>query len=147
MANVVAQRSHQCQPKAYACCLSRPFSSPRGGPLHENIYGRAWHAVRAAALGPEAAAGRCPPIVRPAVAGLRRATWVYAAMGSSGGDGDLAACFSGVEIAHGLGYLVQRVAPVDARRQFAGVDELGEPFQVGGAFLAQDSGQPLAHGQ
>lgn len=68
-----------------------------------------------------------------------------AAVRYSGGDGDLAACFPGVEITHGLGYLVQRVAPVDARRQLAGFDELGEPFQVGGAFLTQDGGQPLAH--
>jgi integrase len=31
----------------------RLFAAPRGGLLHESCYGRAWHAARAAALGPE----------------------------------------------------------------------------------------------
>lgn len=33
----------------------RMFSSPRGGLLHESVYGRAWQIARAAALGPDAA--------------------------------------------------------------------------------------------
>ncbi|HEY5989110.1 MAG TPA: hypothetical protein VIV12_22425 [Streptosporangiaceae bacterium] len=39
----------------------RLFRSPRGGLLHESCYGRAWHAARAAALGPELTA---TPLVR-----------------------------------------------------------------------------------
>jgi integrase len=34
----------------------RLFASPRGGLLHESCYGRAWHAARTAALGPDLAA-------------------------------------------------------------------------------------------
>jgi integrase len=34
----------------------RLFGGTRGGPLSESVYGRAWHAVRALALGPELAA-------------------------------------------------------------------------------------------
>ncbi|MGH3500976.1 MAG: tyrosine-type recombinase/integrase [Nocardioidaceae bacterium] len=39
----------------------RLFASPRGGPLHESLYGRVWHTARAAALGPSLAA---TPLVR-----------------------------------------------------------------------------------
>ena len=35
----------------------RLFRGTRGGPLSESVYGRAWHAARALALGPELAAG------------------------------------------------------------------------------------------
>jgi len=34
----------------------RPFPGTRGGMLSESVYGRAWHAARPAALGPELAA-------------------------------------------------------------------------------------------
>ena len=34
----------------------RLFHGTRGGPLSEWVYGRAWHAARALALGPELAA-------------------------------------------------------------------------------------------
>jgi integrase len=33
----------------------RVFASPRGGLLHESVYGRAWHAARISALGPDLA--------------------------------------------------------------------------------------------
>jgi len=36
----------------------RLFRGTRGGPLSESVYGRAWHAARAIALGPELAASR-----------------------------------------------------------------------------------------
>ena len=36
----------------------RLFRGTRGGPLSESLYGRAWHAARALALGPELAASR-----------------------------------------------------------------------------------------
>jgi integrase len=35
----------------------RLFRGARGGPLSESVYGRAWHAARALALGPQLAAG------------------------------------------------------------------------------------------
>jgi integrase len=35
----------------------RLFQGTRGGPVSESVYGRAWHAARALALGPELAAG------------------------------------------------------------------------------------------
>jgi hypothetical protein len=72
---------------------------------------------------------------------------VYAGTGSSGDDGDLASCIAGYQVAHGLWHPVQRVGPVDARRQLAAFDEFGEPFQIGGALLAHDAGEPLAHEQ
>ena len=36
----------------------RLFCGTRGGPLSESLYGRAWHAARTLALGPELAASR-----------------------------------------------------------------------------------------
>jgi integrase len=45
----------------------RLFRGTRGGPLSESIYGRAWHAARALALGPElAASGLARRPLRPA---------------------------------------------------------------------------------
>ena len=37
------------------CGSTRSGGSPRGGLLHESVYGRAWHAARISALGPDLA--------------------------------------------------------------------------------------------
>jgi len=71
----------------------RLFQGTRGGPLSESVYGRAWHAARALALGPELAAsghddllnqqigrvpgppegrGPCPSVKKPTVAPTAR---------------------------------------------------------------------------
>ena len=55
----------------------------------------------------------------------------------------LPSCRAGVEVAHRVGCLVQRVGPVDARGHRAGLDEVGEPLQVAGALLGDEHGQPL----
>src|SRR5450755_206625 len=62
----------------------------------------------------------------------------------SGGDGDLASCFAGFEVTHGLGRLVERVGRADAWRHLPCLDEAGEPVEVAGALLGGDHGQPLA---
>jgi len=54
-ASVAARRSHQCQLRLAHAGSAGHFSSPRAG-LPESFFGRAGHAVRAAAVGPEAAA-------------------------------------------------------------------------------------------
>ena len=51
----------------------------------------------------------------------------------SDGDGDLASCTAGIEVAHGVRDPSEWVGAVDARRERAGLDELGEPLQVGRA--------------
>jgi hypothetical protein len=59
-------------PRAHCRCHGtapdgRLFRGTRGGPLSESVYGRAWHAARALALGPElAATGLARRPLRPA---------------------------------------------------------------------------------
>lgn len=75
----------------------------------------------------------------PTSAGLSRRV-----PGGSEGDGDLAARLSGYQVAHRLRGFRQRERAVDAGRDVAGLDEVGEPFEVGAAFLVGKEGQPLA---
>src|SRR5437764_10436224 len=60
-------------------------------------------------------------------------------------DGDLSPYVSGFEVAHGVGYLGQRVGPVDDRGDLAGFDEPAHCFDVGVVFLRGQHGQSLAH--
>jgi len=80
MPNVLAQR-RPASAGGLLCWFSWPFSSPRGGPLHENTYGRAGHAVLTAALGPEAAplpSWVCPGNYGPGVGSPAVPVWLIA---------------------------------------------------------------------
>src|SRR5436190_17220087 len=59
----------------------------------------------------------------------------------SRGDGELSARLPSLEVTHRVSYVVQRVGSVDARRDLAGFDELGEPFEVAVVFLRDEHGQ------
>jgi len=87
---------------------------------------------------------RTPSRIRRHERGIRPAGLPGHSRGQSQGDGDLAADLPGRKSAHGLGNLVERVGPADARGDLAGVDECAEPVQVAGSFLVDEVHEPLA---
>jgi hypothetical protein len=58
-------------------------------------------------------------------------------------DHDLSADSALLEQPHGVGRLVERIAPVHARDDLAVFDEAGEPFEVGGALFRHEQHQTL----
>src|SRR3954471_18169819 len=62
---------------------------------------------------------------------------------SADGDRDLAADLAPLQLPHGVGRLVERVAAVQARDDLAGLDEAGEPLVVAGALLRDERHQTL----
>src|SRR3954449_5535178 len=72
--------------------------------------------------------------------------WTAAARAGyrSDGDDDLSPYVAGVQLAHGVPGLVQRVGSIDAGGDVIGLDELGEPFQVAGTLLGDEHGKALA---
>ena len=56
---------------------------------------------------------------------------------------DLSADSALLEQPHGVGRLVERIAPVHARDDLAVFDEAGEPFEVGGALFRHEQHQTL----
>jgi len=64
-------------------------------------------------------------------------------VGGGDGDDDLAAGPTVEQVADGGGGLGERIAPVDRRRDVAGLDELGERGQVGGVLLRDEGAERL----